>query len=142
MTSMPHGCLSFNRFNSCGLLLKLVCFPSAGCFCQVTLKCSCLLVSVSVSYQFRELDTHQIICIWIRMDLGYENVYKNLSLSILSSVPLCSLCETVNLFFSIGKIIWGADYWNQFGFIQKFYFVHAYRIVFWTHLWELKILGK
>ncbi len=67
MTSISG--LSFNRLNSCGLLLMLACFPSAGCSCQVTLKCSCLC-------PFHELDTHQIICIWLRMDLGCEYVYK------------------------------------------------------------------
>jgi len=41
-------------------------------------------VQLSVSYQFHELDIDQIICIQLRMDLGY----KNLSLSVLSSVPL------------------------------------------------------
>lgn len=99
MTSMLHGCLSFNRFNSCRLLLMLVCFPSAGCSCQVTLKCSCLFISVSVSYQFHELDTDQIICKWLRMDLGY----KNLSLSVLSPVPLSFRSETINLFFLLGR---------------------------------------
>lgn len=137
MTSVSHGCLSFNRFNSCGLLLMLVCFPSAGCFCQVTLKCSCLLVSVSVSYQFRELDTHQIICIWLRMDLGYEYIYKNLSLSILSSVPLSLLCETINLFFPLGRAYGGQIIGISSALYRNLTLYMDIELFVWTHLWKL-----
>lgn len=94
---MLHGCLSFNRLNSCGLLLMLACFPSAGCSCQVTLKCSCLC-------PFHELDTHQIICIWLRMDLGCEYVYKkSLTLYLaLSPVPV-----KLYTFFPLGRVYEG-----------------------------------
>ncbi len=88
--------------------------------------CSCLHVSpqpdapvrwhssaVVCSYlcPFHELDIHQIICIWLRMDLGYEYVYKkSLTLYLaLSPVPVSLLSETVHL-FPIGRSVWGSDF--------------------------------
>lgn len=73
---------------------------------------SAVVCSYMCLYQFHELDTHQIICIWLKMDLVCEYVYKNLSLSLaLSPVPVSLMSETLNL-FPIGKSVWGSDYWN------------------------------